>query len=230
VQVKARRDARFLGRGEEDTERTMGISAEQVKELREITGAPLMDCKKALAEADGDPEKAQTILRERGIAVLAKRDSKTANEGIIAHYIHTGSKIGVMLELNCETDFVAKTDEFKQLGHDLAMQIAWSNPRYKERSEIPEEVVEKEREVHTQWAKNQGKPDKAIPKIVEGRLEKFFESECLMDQAFVKDDKLKVRDLINEKLTKLGEKIVLRRFLRFRVGEESGGGAKAQDS
>lgn len=199
----------------------MGITAEQVKELREKTGAPLMDCKKALTEADGNLDKAQTILRERGIAVLAKRDSKAANEGIITYYIHTGGKIGVMLELNCETDFVAKTDDFKELGHDLAMQIAWSNPRYKDRSEVPEDAIEKEREVHTQWAKNQNKPEKAIPKIVEGRLEKFFESECLLDQAFVKDDKLKVRDLINEKLTKLGEKIVLRRFVRFRVGEET---------
>ena len=187
-----------------------------------------MDCKKALTEAEGDLEKAQTILRERGIAVLAKRDSKAANEGIITHYIHTGSKIGVMLELNCETDFVAKTDDFKQLAHDLAMQIAWSNPKYKDRSEVPEDIVEKEREVHMQWAKNQGKPDKAIPKIVEGRLEKFFESECLMDQAFVKDDKLKIRDLINEKLTRLGEKIVLRRFVRFRVGEETDGETAAK--
>ena len=179
-----------------------------------------MDCKKALSEASGDLEKAQMILRQKGIAVLARRDGKAANEGIIASYIHTGGKIGVMLELNCETDFVAKTDDFKELGHDIAMQIAWSNPRYIDRSQVPESVVEKEREVHTQWAKNQGKPESAIPKIVEGRLEKFFETECLMDQAFVKDDKLKIRDLLNEKLTKLGEKIVLRRFLRFRVGEE----------
>jgi elongation factor Ts len=198
----------------------MAISAEQVKALREITGAPLMDCKKALSEASGDLEKAQMILREKGIAVLARRDSKAANEGIIASYIHTGGKIGVMLELNCETDFVAKTDDFKELGHDIAMQIAWSNPKYIDRSQVPESVVAKEKEIYTQWAKNQGKPENAIPKIVEGRLEKFFETECLMDQAFVKDDKLKIRDLLNEKLGKLGEKIVLRRFRRFRVGEE----------
>jgi elongation factor Ts len=195
------------------------VSAELVKRLREMTGAPLMDCKKALVEAGGDIERAVRVLREKGQTVLSKREGKAANEGAIISYIHTGDKIGVMLELNCETDFVAKTQEFRTLGHDIAMQIAWSNPEYISRDAVPPEAVEKEREIHVTWAKNQGKPEKAIDNIVKGKMEKFYEEVCLMDQPFIRDSDLKVRDVFNEVVGKLGEKIVLKRFIRFRVGE-----------
>ncbi len=199
----------------------MAISAECVKELRDATGAGMMDCKKALEQAGGDIEKATTILREKGAAVLAKREAKTASEGTIACYIHTGGKVGVMIELNCETDFVAKTDDFKDLARDIAMQIAWSQPEYVTREDIPEHRLEKEREINRQWALNQGKPEAAIPKILEGRLEKFFSTVVLMDQPFVKNEDTSIGELIREKAGKLGEKIVIRRFVRYRVGEEA---------
>jgi elongation factor Ts len=195
------------------------VSAELVKKLRELTGAPLMDCKRALVEAGGDIDQAVRVLREKGQTVLTKREGRSANEGAIISYVHTGDKIGVMLELNCETDFVAKTAEFKSLGHDIAMQIAWSNPEYIDREAVPAPAVEKEREIHVNWAKNLGKPEKALEGIVKGKMEKFYEQVCLMDQPFIRDSDLKVRDVFNEVVGKLGEKIVLRRFIRFRVGE-----------
>jgi len=197
----------------------MAITAEQVKELREKTQAGMMECKRALEEAGGDMEKACKILRERGAATLSKRDAKATSEGTIACYVHTGGKIGVMVELDCETDFVAKTEEFQNLAHDIAMQIAWSQPEYVSRQDIPAERLEQEREIHRQWALNQGKPEAAIPKIVEGRMEKFYATVTLMDQPFIKDEEKTIADLINEKVAKFKEKIVVRRFVRYRVGE-----------
>lgn len=198
----------------------MAITAEQVRELREKSGAGMMDCKRALEEAGGDMEKAMTILREKGAAVLSKREAKATTEGTVSCYIHTGGKIGVMVELNCETDFVAKTDDFQELARDIAMQIAWSQPEYVSREDIRQERLDEEREIHRQWALNQGKPDAAVPKIVEGRMEKFFSTVVLMDQPFIKNEDMTIGELIREKVGKLGEKIVIRRFVRYRVGEE----------
>ncbi|MDH7600714.1 MAG: translation elongation factor Ts [Armatimonadota bacterium] len=197
----------------------MSVSVEDVKKLREQTGAGMMDCKKALIEANGDFEKAIAILRERGVAVAQKRESRTASEGIIGCYIHTGGQIGVMVELNCETTFVAKTDEFQQLAKDIAMHIAWSNPEYLRREDVPEEVVAKEREVHRQWAINQGKPEHVIDKIVDGRMNEFYSRVCLLEQPFVRDEEQTIQDVINAAIAKLGEKIQVARFVRYRVGE-----------
>jgi elongation factor Ts len=197
----------------------MAITAEMVKKLRDKTGAGMMDCKRALAETEGDFDKAIDLLRQKGLAVAAKRESKIASEGIITSYIHTGGKIGVLVELNCETDFVARTDEFKELGHDLAMHIAWSNPSYVRREEIPESLMEREREIHHQWAINEGKPPQAIDKIVDGKMESFYSTNCLLDQPFVKDNDMSVNDRITEAMGKLGEKIAVGRFVRLRVGE-----------
>jgi len=197
----------------------MAVTADKVKQLRDKTGAGMMDCKRALEQAGGDMEKAVSILREKGAAVLSKREARAALEGVIACYIHTGDKIGVMVELNCETDFVAKTDEFKELAHDIAMHISWSQPEYIAREDIPEHRLEQEREIHRQWALNQGKPEAAIPKIVEGRMEKFYSTVVLMDQPFIKNEEITIGELVREKAGKLGEKIVVRRFTRYRVGE-----------
>jgi len=197
----------------------MAITAEMVKNLRDKTGAGMMDCKRALEETNGDFEMAVDVLRKKGLAVAAKRQSRIASEGIIASYVHTGGKIGVLVELNCETDFVARTDEFQQLGHDLAMQVAWSNPSFIRREELTEEILEKEREVHRQWAKNEGKPEQAIEKIVEGKMESFYSANCLIDQPFIKNGDLTIGDLVMELMGKLGEKISIGRFVRFRVGE-----------
>lgn len=199
----------------------MAISAQTVRDLREKTGAGMMDCKKALEQSGGDIEKATTILREKGAAVLEKREAKATSEGTIAYYIHTGGQIGVLVELNSETDFVAKTDEFQELARDIAMQVSWSQPEFISREEIPAEKIAAEREIQDQWARNQGKPEAALPKIIEGRMEKFYSHVCLMDQPFIKDDSTTIGDLIKEKAGRLGEKIVVRRFVRFRVGEEA---------
>lgn len=197
----------------------MAITADKVRELREKTGAGMMDCKRALEEAGGDMEKAVSILREKGAAGLSKREAKATTEGTVACYIHTGGKIGVMVELDCETDFVANTDEFRELAHDIAMQVSWSQPEYVSREDIPERRLEQEREIHRQWAANQGKPEAAIPKIIEGRMEKFFSTVVLMDQPFIKNEDITIGDLVRQKAVKLGEKIVVRRFVRYRVGE-----------
>lgn len=197
----------------------MAISAETVKQLRETTGAGMMDCKRALEQTGGDIDKAVAVLREKGSAVLAKRESKSASEGVIASYIHTGGKIGVIVELNCETDFVAKTDDFQELARDIAMQIAWSQPQYLTRDDIPEAEKEAEREIHRKWALNEGKPEAALPKIVEGRMEKFYSTVALMDQPFIKDQEMSISELIKEKAAKIGEKIAVKRYARFRVGE-----------
>ncbi|MHB0999573.1 MAG: translation elongation factor Ts [Armatimonadota bacterium] len=197
----------------------MAVTAESVRELRDKTGAGMMDCKKALEQTGGDMEKAVNILREKGAAVLSKREAKATTEGTIACYIHTGGKIGVMVELDCETDFVAKTDDFQELARDIAMQVAWSQPEYITREDMPAERIEQEREIHSQWAKNQGKPEAALPKIIEGRMEKYFSTIVLMDQPFIKDDSVSINELIRNKVAKLGEKIMIRRFVRYRVGE-----------
>jgi elongation factor Ts len=197
----------------------VAITANMVKDLREKTGAGMMDCKKALEETGGDFDKAANLLRQKGIAVAAKREAKATSEGTIGAYIHTGGKIGVLVELGCETDFVAKTDEFQNLAKDIAMQLAWGSPKYIRREEVPQEEIEAEREVHRQWAIKEGKPEKAIDNIVTGRMERFFEDVCLLDQPFIRDSDVKIGDLLNEAIGKLGEKIVIQRFVRYRVGE-----------
>ena len=197
----------------------MAITADMVKKLREQTGAGMMDCKKALTETEGNLEKATTLLREKGVAVAMKRESKAASEGIIGSYVHTGSQIGVLVELNCETAPVAKTDEFQQLARDLAMHISWSNPRYLQRQNIPETVIEKERDVHRQWAIKEGKPEKVIDRIVDGRMKEFYSQVCLLEQPYIKDEEQTIHDLVYGMVGKLGEKMSIARFIRFRVGE-----------
>lgn len=199
----------------------MTISATQVKDLREKTGAAMMDCKRALEQTGGNEERAITILREKGLLVAAKREGKQASEGRVEAYIHAGGKIGVLLELNCETDFVAKTDDFQQLARELAMQIAAANPIYVDRAEVPESVIEQEKEIYRTKAQNDGKPAQAIDKIVAGQVEKFFETVCLLDQPNIREPKQKVIDLINARVGKVGEKIVVRRFARYKVGTEA---------
>ncbi|NLW39369.1 MAG: translation elongation factor Ts [Tissierellia bacterium] len=196
----------------------MSISAAQVKELRERTGAGMLDCKKALVETNGDIEKAIDLLREKGLSQAAKKSSRIAAEGLIDAYIH-GGRIGVLIEVNSETDFVAKTDEFKQFVRDMAMQVAAANPKYIKKEDVPEEEVNKEKEILMQQAVNEGKPEHIAEKIVEGRLEKFFEQICLLEQPFIKEPSVKVKDLLNEKIAKIGENLVIRRFVRYEVGE-----------
>jgi len=195
------------------------ISASDVKQLREKTGAGMMDCKHALTGANGDMEKAIKILREKGLASAAKKAGRIAAEGIVDSYIHLGGKIGVLVEVNCETDFVAKTPVFRQLVKDIAMQIAAANPLYLEPADVPAEVLEKEKEILRAQALNEGKPEKIIDKMVEGRLQKYYKEFCLLEQAFVKDPEKSIRDLVNEKIAELGEKISIRRFVRYEMGE-----------
>jgi elongation factor Ts len=197
----------------------MEISAEQVKKLREKTGVGLMDCKDALRAANGDMEKAVDYLREKGLAKLAKRGGRAATEGSIASYIHTGGKIGAMVEVNCETDFVAKTDEFQAFVKDVVMQITASNPMYVRREEIPAEVLEKEKTIYRNQARESGKPEKILDKIAEGKLEKFYQEVCLMEQPFIKNTDITLKELLEELVTKLGENILIRRFVRFQLGE-----------
>ena len=195
------------------------ITANLVKELRDKTGAGMMECKKALESAGGDMEKAVQALREQGQARAASKAGRTAKEGIIYSYIHPGDRLGVLLELNCETDFVARTDDFRNLAKDLAMQIAAATPLVLTREEVPAEMIEKEREIYRQQAKNEGKPEKILDRIVDGKLEKYFQEAVLMEQIFVKDQNLTVKELINSVVAKLGENVVPRRFVRFRLGE-----------
>jgi elongation factor Ts len=195
------------------------ISAASVKELREKTGAGMMDCKNALVECGGDMEKAVDVLREKGLAAVAKKAGRIAAEGVVESYVHMGGKIGVLVELNCETDFVAKTDIFKELARDIAMQIAASNPLYITKDEVAQADIEKEKEILRAQALNEGKPEKIVDKMVEGRIEKYYKEVCLMEQPFVKDPDKTVTDLINEKTLKIGEKINIRRFTRYALGE-----------
>jgi elongation factor Ts len=195
------------------------VSANMVKELREKTGAGMMDCKKALAETAGDFQKALDYLRQKGLATAAKRAGRVASEGRVGSYIHAGGKIGVMVEVNCETDFVAKTDDFQAFAKDVAMHIAASNPSYVRREEVTADVLEREKEIYRAQARDAKKPEKIMEKIVEGKLEKFYGEVCLLEQAFVKDPDITIQDLLNGLIGKLGEKIEIRRFTRYQVGE-----------
>lgn len=194
-------------------------SMQQIKELREKTGAGILDCKKALTETNGDIEKAIEYLREKGIAAAAKKSSRIAAEGLVHSYIHMGGKIGVLVEVNCETDFVAKTDDFKNLVNDIAMHIAAMNPEYVNRDEVAADAIEKEREILTNQALNEGKPANIVEKMVTGRLEKFYSDRVLEEQPFVKDDKMTVGQMVTEAIAKIGENIKIRRFVRFELGE-----------
>ncbi len=195
------------------------ISASMVKELRERTGVGMMDCKKALQDSNGDIDKAVELLRERGLASAAKKAGRIAAEGIVDSYIHGGGRIGVLVEVNCETDFVAKTDEFRQLVKDIAMHIAATNPRYVRREQIPQEELDKEKEILRTQALNEGKPEKIVDRMVEGRIEKYIKEICLMEQPFVKDPDKTVQDVLNEKIATIGENMSIRRFARFEKGE-----------
>jgi elongation factor Ts len=197
----------------------MEISAELVKKLREKTGVGLMDCKEALKNASGDMEKAIEYLREKGLAKLQKRMGKVASEGVIASYIHTGGKVGTMVEVNCETDFVANTREFQEFSKDIAMQITASNPIYVKREDIPEEVKEKEKNIYRKQAIESGKPEKILDKIAEGKMEKFYQEVCLIEQPFIKNQDITVKELLEELIAKMGEKILVNRFVRFQLGE-----------
>ncbi|MGI6147974.1 MAG: translation elongation factor Ts [Firmicutes bacterium] len=195
------------------------ITAAMVKELREKTGAGMMDCKKALTETNGDMDKAIDYLREKGLAAASKKAGRIAAEGVVEAYIHMGGRIGVLVEVNCETDFVAKTDEFKALAKDIAMHIAASRPEYVSREDIPAEVLEHERGLYRQIALNEGKPEKIIDKIVEGKIDRYVTEVCLLEQPFVKDPDITVGELITAKIAKIGENIAVRRFARFERGE-----------
>lgn len=199
------------------------ITAAMVKELRERTGAGMMDCKKALVETGGDMQKAIDFLREKGLAAAAKKAGRVTAEGIVDAYIHPGGKVGVLLEVNCETDFVARTDDFRALVHDLAMQVAAAKPWYVRREDVPEEVLRREKEILAAQAAGEGKPEKVIDKIVEGRLEKFFKETCLLEQPFIKNQDITVAQLVNEHIARLGENITVRRFVRFELGEGPAG-------
>lgn len=197
----------------------MAVTAEQVKVLREKTQAGMMDCKKALVEANGDFDEATVILRKKGLAAMAKRAGRATAEGVVFAYIHPGDSLGVMVELNCETDFVAKTAEFRNLAKDLAMHIAALGPQYVRKEDIPEEEVSQEKEIYHSKATASGKPEKVIEKIVEGQLTKYFSEVCLYEQPFVKDEKMTVGELISERIVSTKENINLRRFERFKLGE-----------
>lgn len=198
----------------------MQISKDLIRELRNKTGAGVMDCKQALLEAGGDIQKAQDILREKGSVVAIKRSARETQEGLVSSYVHSGNKLGVLLEINCETDFVAKTSEFSQLAKELAMQIAAMDPLWIKPEDVPKEVIEKEKEIYKKQSQESGKPEKVIEKIAQGRLEKYFTQVCLLEQPYIKNPKLKVKDLITESITKLGENIKVGRFTRLKVGEE----------
>src|SRR5215475_357511 len=197
----------------------MEISAQMVKELREKTGAGMMDCKNALTEASGDMEQAIVVLRKKGLASAQKKAARIAAEGMIGHYIHAGGKLGVLVEVNCETDFAARSGEFQALVKDVAMHIAAQNPLYVRREDVPADVLEKEREIYKDQARASGKPANIVDKIAEGKLESYYEMACLYDQKFVKDPNISVKDLINNLVAKIGENIQVRRFARFKTGE-----------
>ena len=195
------------------------ITAEMVKQLRESTGAGMMDCKKALTDANGDMNKAVELLRERGIAKAVKKSGRVAAEGIVDAYIHGDGRIGVLVEVNTETDFAAKNEDFKAFVKDIAMQIAAARPEYVRREEVPAEVIEKEKEILRAQALNEGKPEKIVDKMVEGRLEKFYKEICLLEQPFIKDPDKTIQDILTEKIATIGENITIRRFVRFEKGE-----------
>ena len=199
----------------------MNISATQVKELREKTGAPMMDCKNALTESKGDMEQAVVWLRKKGVATAAKKASRTTSEGSVASYIHAGGKIGVLVEVNCESDFVARTEDFQGLLHDLAMHIAASDPKYIRKEDVTAEDFEREKDIYRAQAATTGKPPAVVEKIVEGKMSKFYEEVCLYEQPFIKEQTISVSQLIASKIGKLGENISVRRFARFKVGDQN---------
>lgn len=196
----------------------MEISAKMVKELRDQTGSGMMDCKKALVEANGDIEKAKDVLRKKGLSKANKKLGRTAENGVIIDYIHFNNKVGVMLELNCETDFVARTDEFKELGRNICKHIAMENPQYVTREEIDSETIEREKEIYKAQLADLGKPEKVVNKIIEGKLEKFYSENCLMEQKYFLDDSKTIEEMIKEAISKMGENIAVRRFVRFELG------------
>jgi elongation factor Ts len=197
----------------------MAGASQLVKELREKTGAGILDCQKALQESGDDIEKAIDYLRQKGLAAAQKKAGRETNQGLVHAYIHMGGKIGVLIEVNCETDFVARNEEFKSFVNDLALQVAAAKPSYVKREDIPKEVVDKERAIYEGQAKEMGKPPAAWPKIVEGKLEKFYQESCLMEQAFIKDPAVMVKDLLAQKIAKIGENMNIRRFTRYQLGE-----------
>lgn len=205
------------------------ITASLVKQLRERTGAGMMDCKKALQEAGGDVDNAEVVLRKRGIAAASKKASRATKQGMIGTYIHPGAQLGVMVEVNCESDFVARTEDFQQLVHDLAMQIAAADPKFVRRGDVDEDVLAKEREIARDRALAEGKPEKIVDKIVEGRLGKFFEEICLYEQPFVKENSSTVEEVIKSKIAKLGENITVPRFARFKIGEAAEADSAAEE-
>lgn len=195
------------------------IPAQLVKELRDRTGAGFGDCKTALTEAGGDIEQAINVLRKKGQAAAAKKAQRTTSEGIVGSYIHAGGKIGAIVEVNCESDFVARTDDFQRLCHDLAMHVAATDPRFLRREQVTQEILDREREIFREQAKATGKPDPVIEKIVTGKMEKFYEENCLYEQHFIKDEGLTVKEMVDQLIAKIGENISIRRFARFKVGE-----------
>ena len=197
-------------------------SMAQVKELRDRTGAGIVDCKNALKDSGGDVEKAITLLREKGLAAAAKRAGREAAEGLIGSYIHGAGNLGVLIEVNCETDFVARTEQFQQLVKDLAMQVAASNPRYVRREEVPAEEIEQERSIYRTQVQESGKPEHVIEKIIDGKLEKYFGENCLLEQTFIRDTGKTVEQLVQEMVARTGENIIVRRFSRFQIGEAGG--------
>ncbi|MBD2845256.1 translation elongation factor Ts [Paenibacillus sp. IB182496] len=205
----------------------MAVSASAVKELREKTGAGMLDCKKALEQSDGDIQKAIEYLREKGLSAAASKAGRAATEGVVESYIHAGGRIGVLVEINCETDFVGKTDQFREFTKDIAMQIAAANPKFVRREEVPADELEKEREILKAQALNEGKPAHIVDKMVDGRISKYYEEHCLMEQSFIKDPDKTVAALLNEKISKIGENITIRRFVRYELGE---GLEKKQDN
>ena len=210
----------------------VNITAAQVRELREKSGAPMMDCKQALVDAKGDLEQAMVLLRKKGIATAAKKSARVTSEGSVASYIHAGGKIGVLVEVNCESDFVARTDDFKELVHDIAMHIAASDPKFVRKEDVTSDAFDKEKDIYRAQAKATGKPDNVVEKIVEGKMGKFYEEVCLYEQPFIKDQTTSVAQMIAAKVGKLGENISVRRFARFKVGDATATVAltKAQES
>jgi elongation factor Ts len=199
----------------------MNIPADQVKRLRDLTGAGMMDCKRALVEAEGDLDRAQELLRLKGMAGIEKRAGRRASEGRVDAYIHPGNRVGVLVEVNCESDFVARTDDFGTLAREIAMQVAAANPEFVTRDQVPAEVVERERKIYEEQARESGKPDGIVEKIIGGKLEAFYKQTVLLDQPYIRDDSRTVGDLVSDVAAKVGENVVIRRFSRYQLGEEA---------
>ena len=204
------------------TETGKNVSAQLVKDLRDRTGAGFSACREALVESNGDIEQAINVLRKKGQAAAQKKAQRATSEGLVSSYIHAGGKIGVLLEINCESDFVARTEDFQRLSHDVAMHIAALDPRFLRREEVTQDVLDREREIYREQAKATGKPEPVIEKIVSGKMEKFYEENCLYEQHFIKDEGVTIKELVDQAIAKLGENIALRRFARFKVGEMDG--------